>query len=110
MSAAAVASPTPFGRAGAVLAAVFFGITWAHRRMTLVLRSITEQMGLLPHTITFDQNDDGTVTAFVSRLNGEPIIVRIPEQVAEQGHDAVAHYLMHELNVDDVDVVIHDDE
>jgi hypothetical protein len=68
-------------------------------------------MGALPQRVTIQENEDGTVTAFVSRVNGEPVLVTIPETVTEQGRDAIAHYLMHELDIgDDVDVSIVDDD
>lgn len=112
MCGAAVATPDALGRAGAVIAAVCLAVAWTSRRSMLALHAVTEHMGLLPQTITFQGNDDGTVTALISRVNGEPVIVTIPETVAEQGRDAVAHYLMHELDIgDDVDVtIVGDDE
>jgi hypothetical protein len=101
MGAVAVVTPDVLGRVGGMVAAIMCAVSWSFRRFTLHLREGIDSIGYLPMQVSIDQDDDGNVTALVTRMNGEPVVVSIPPTVAEQGREAVAHYLLHELEQDD---------
>lgn len=56
-----------------------------------------ELEGRVPAKILFEQNADESVTAFVTMMSGEPVVVKIPAEVASRGRQAVQLWLLDEL-------------
>src|SRR5262245_8673678 len=82
----------------AVLVAVL-GFTVGHRlclrrfqRMVVEpMEEFTTALGRMPKSITLNRDEDGA-SALIERVNADPVVIRIPEEIAEQGPQAAVEW------------------
>lgn len=91
----AIVTRDPWLAFAAVLAGVALGVrlgSWVvlHREQAAA-RAVLEQ---LPQSVTFTRDEDGQVTALVQRGSGEPYLVTVPPDVAEEGPVAAAAWVL----------------
>lgn len=70
-----------------------------HRRYYSRLSDeMTEEMrARVPRDVRLERNEDGSATAFCTMLNGDPVLVTIPEEVCEHGLQSAQAWLIDEL-------------
>lgn len=94
-SAAAVLSPEPIVRAFAVLALVSGMVSLAARRMHEMLGHVLASFGRIPAAVEVQRDEDGAAV-YITRTDGELVIVRVPEEIAEDGPEAAIEWAVRE--------------
>lgn len=73
------------------------GLAWAGRAVARDLAKFQRQAGRLPAKVFFECDDDGAV-AYVTTLDGNPIVLRVPEEVFAGGTQASMVWVINELS------------
>ena len=71
-------------------------VAWTAAAITLRFHSLARRRALdrLPRSIEVRADDDGRWVAFVTRVSGEPVVMRVPDDVAEHGPYAMRDWII----------------
>jgi len=91
-----ILSSSPIVRALAVSALVLAMYAIANLRIHTMYSSILDGLGRFPAAIELQRDDDGSVSVYITQASGELVVVRVPDEVAEDGPEAAIRWAVRE--------------